>query len=170
MIEAKDLEDKVQDILTKAVGSVKRTKSKDDEKLKLFLDVYYDLNRFIMHFINTRRFKEIKKFSKKNEYDLTGMYRLFDGASIEDEMPKTNIINFKGYINSGNTLLINKYEEIIRIRKFMKDWVRVFEKEVGRLIEQLELREALYQQDMKLIMESWRKYNKKTLLESRRKQ
>jgi len=45
----------------------------------------------------------------------------------------------------------------------------VSKKEVGKLREELELREALYQQDMKLIMESWRKYNKKTLLESRRK-
>ena len=170
MIEAKDLEDEVQDLLIKAVGSVKRTKSKDDEKLKLFLDVYYDLNRFIMHFINDRRFKEMKKFSKNNEYDLTRMYRLFDGASIEDEMPKTNIINFKGYINSENTLLIDKYEKIIQLRNFMKKWVAEFEKQVGKLREELELREALYQQDMKLIIESWRKYNKKTLLESRRKQ
>jgi hypothetical protein len=169
MIEAAELNNKVTDQVAQTVGSIKRTKSKDDEKLKIFLDTYYDLKRFIYHFVQPGTLKKIKKVSKDNEYDLTRMKRLHN-SSLEDEMPETRVINFKGYINSENVLLIDKYEEMIEIMKFMKKWLSKFEEVVGTLREQIELRENLYQQDMKLIMESWRKYNKKTLLESRRKQ
>jgi len=168
VIEGEKLLDTIQELEYDIRSSMKRNPKKGNENINKLLLIYNELKTFTMYFVNNDLFDKIRKIAKSketNEYDLTRVKRL-SNSTLQDEMPKTEHVDLTNFISSGNSLIVDNYGQVLTAVGLLRGFLSALSKHYGLGLEITE--GEINENGMEQIMESWRKYNKKTLLESRR--